>query len=78
VTEDEACSLANPMFGEIDQHGVGTWLRRACRWISRPCRGARCSRRLGSARTPSRCCIRVLGMDSAEFGRLHDRGVVGA
>lgn len=78
VTEDEACSLANPMFGEIDQHGVGRLVAPGLPldFSAVPRRAVQPAPRLGA--DTEQVLHSVLGMDSAEFGRLHDRGVVGA
>jgi 2-methylfumaryl-CoA isomerase len=78
ATEDEACSLANPMFGEIDQHGVGRLVAPGLPldFSAVPRRAVQPAPRLGA--DTEQVLHSVLGMDSAEFGRLHDRGVVGA
>lgn len=78
ATEDEACSLANPMFGEIDQYGVGRLVAPGLPldFSAVPRRAVQPAPRLGA--DTEQVLHSVLGMDSAEFGRLHDRGVVGA
>ncbi|MBB1600531.1 CoA transferase [Variovorax sp. UMC13] len=78
VAEDEACSLANPMFGEIDQHGVGRLVAPGLplEFSAVPRRAVQPAPRLGA--DTEQVLHAVLGIDSAEFGRLHDRGVVGA
>ena len=76
VEEDARCSTANPMFDEVEQPGIGTYLmpgspldfgalervpvRRA------PLLGEHTDEILGD----------VLGLSDAEIGRLHDGGVV--
>ncbi len=76
VTQDEACSPANPMFSTIDQPGVGLHLAAAL-----PLNFS-ALQRLPAAPAPKlgehteRVLAELLGVDSAQFGRLHDRGVV--
>jgi 2-methylfumaryl-CoA isomerase len=77
VGEDPSCSLANPMFGEIDQPGVGRLIAPGLPldFSAVPRRPVRPAPRLGA--DTEQVLSAVLGVDSAEFGRLHDRGVVG-
>lgn len=77
VSGDESCSLANPMFGEIAQHGVGSLIAPGLPldFSAVPRRAVQPAPRLGADTEQVLCS--VLGVDSAEFGRLHDRGVVG-
>lgn len=76
VTQDEACSPANPMFGTIDQAGVGPHLAAAL-----PLNFS-ALQRLPAAPAPqlgehtARVLSELLGIDGAQFGRLHDQGVV--
>ncbi|MCY1547916.1 2-methylfumaryl-CoA isomerase [compost metagenome] len=78
VNEDEACSLANPMFDEIAQHGVGTLIAPGLPldFSAVPRRAVQPAPQLGADTEQVLCS--VLGVGSAEFGRLYDRGVVGA
>lgn len=77
VHEDPACSTANPMFAAIEQPGVGPMLAAgipldfggAARQAVRPAP-------LLGQHTES-VLRELLGMAEAEFGRLHDRGIVG-
>jgi len=77
VRDDPACSTANPMFAAIEQPGVGPMLAAgipldfggAARQAVRP------APQLGQ-HTES-VLRELLGMAEAEFGRLHDRGIVG-
>ena len=76
VAGDPECSPANPLFGEIEQPGVGTMLAAALplqfpacdRWPAQP------APVLGQH--TEQVLQEILGIDAAEFGRLHDRGVV--
>jgi 2-methylfumaryl-CoA isomerase len=77
VEKDERCSEANPMFEEIEQPGIGTYLM-----PSSPLR-FESHERLPPRRAPElgehteEVLSELLGMTDAEIGRLRDRGVVG-
>ncbi len=77
VREDEACSLANPLFGEIDQPGVGRVIAPGLPldFSAVPRRPVRPAPRLGA--DTEEVLSEVLGLDAAAYGRLHDRGVAG-
>lgn len=76
VQSDPACSIANPMFARVDQPGVGPTLVAGLpldfsafeRPVPRP------APHLGGH--TEEVLSQVLGIDSAEFGRLLDRGIV--
>jgi 2-methylfumaryl-CoA isomerase len=78
VREDPRCSLANPLFGEIDQPGVGRVLANAVPL------GFSADTRPVAARAPrlgehtEEVLTEILGLSAAQYGRLHDAGVVGA
>jgi 2-methylfumaryl-CoA isomerase len=75
--DDPECSTANPMFASIEQPGVGPLLapgipldfQGLARVPPAP------APRLGEHTEP--VLAELLGIGPAEFGRLHDRGVVG-
>jgi 2-methylfumaryl-CoA isomerase len=77
VQGDAECSPANPMFANIQQSGVGLVLAPG---IPLDFQG---SGRLPPAPAPvlgehtEVVLAELLGIDAAQFGRLHDRGVVG-
>jgi len=77
VREDPSCSTANPMFRTIAQPGVGEVLAPAIPLdfsdLQRP--PAAPAPRLGQH--TEQVLGELLGMGQAEFGRLHDKGVVG-
>jgi 2-methylfumaryl-CoA isomerase len=76
VTHDPACSPVNPMFSTVQQPGVGSYLAPAIPLdfsavprlpaAPAPLLGAHTEQVLGE----------LLGISGAEFGRLHDQGVV--
>lgn len=77
VRDDPSCSVANPMFGRVEQAGVGSVLAPGI-----PLDFAAVARvppapapRLGEH--TETVLNELLGLDAAAFGRLHDRGVVG-
>ena len=76
VENDERCSPANPMFQEVEQPGIGTYLM-----PSSPLNFAS-SERLPPRRAPllgehtDEVLADVLGLTDAEIGRLYDDGIV--
>jgi len=78
VEKDPRCSPANPMFARVEQPGIGTYLMSG----SPVDFGA--STRQPPQRAPllgehtDEILATVLGLSSAEIGRLHDDGVVAA
>jgi 2-methylfumaryl-CoA isomerase len=76
VEEDPRCSTANPMFAEVEQPGIGTYLMPASPLVF----GA--APRLPPVRAPrlgehtDEILSEVLGLEEGEIGRLHDEGVV--
>ena len=77
VRHDSACSLDYPLFGEIDQSGVGRLLAPGLPldFSAVPRRAVEPAPRLGEH--TEQVLSEILGMPEGEFGRLHDRGVVG-
>ena len=76
VERDPRCSIANPMFAEVEQPGIGTYLMPGS-----PLAFSRAQRVL-PARAPmlgehtDEILADVLGLGDAEIGRLHDQGTV--
>jgi 2-methylfumaryl-CoA isomerase len=75
LREDAACSLQNPLFGMVEQPGVGELLAPGIplsfggeRLPPRP------APRLGA--DTEDVLMTVLGLSGAEFGKLHDQGLV--
>jgi 2-methylfumaryl-CoA isomerase len=75
VAEDPRVSPANPMFAEVEQHGVGTLLANTIplrfdlgqrRPAPAPCLGEHTEAVLAE----------VLGLSATQYGKLHDAGVV--
>ncbi|HEY5318621.1 MAG TPA: CoA transferase [Solirubrobacteraceae bacterium] len=77
VEKDERCSPANPMFEEVEQPGIGTYLMPGS-----PLNFDACER-LPPRRAPmlgehtDEVLADVLGLTDAEIGRLYDDGIVG-
>jgi 2-methylfumaryl-CoA isomerase len=78
VERGEACSPANPMFARIDQPGVGQLLAPGIplSFSGLPHLPPAPAPRLGE-HTES-VLAELLGIDAAQFGKLHDKGVVAA
>ncbi len=76
LDHDERCSLANPMFAEVDQPGIGTYLMPGS-----PLRFDACDR-VPARRAPllgehtDEVLADVLALTDAEIGRLHEDGTV--
>ena len=76
VENDERCSPTNPMFQEVEQPGIGTYLM-----PSTPLNFEACER-LPPRRAPvlgehtDEVLADVLGLTDAEIGRLYDDGIV--
>ncbi|HYV14553.1 MAG TPA: CoA transferase [Conexibacter sp.] len=78
VEEDPRASTANPMFAEIDQPGAGRYLMPASPldFSAVPRVPVRRAPLLGEH--TEEILAELLGLSSAEIGRLHDDGVVGS
>lgn len=76
VQDDPSCSEANPMFNVIEQPGVGRTLAPGIplEFSAVARRPAGPAPQLGAH--TEQVLSELLGVDSAAFGRLHDRGVV--
>lgn len=76
VDEDPRCSVANPMFAEVDQPGIGTYLAPGSpltfTGLGRD--EVRPAPVLGQH--TDEVFAEVLGLSDVELGRLHDRGVI--
>ncbi len=76
VERDPRCSTMNPMFAEVEQPGIGTYLMPGSPLAFS---GAE---RLAPARAPllgehtDEVLAGVLGLSDSEIGRLHDQGVI--
>jgi 2-methylfumaryl-CoA isomerase len=76
VTEDPRASTANPMFSEVEQPGIGTYLTPGSPldFSAVPRVPVRPAPRLGEH--TEEVLAGVLGLSAAEIGRLHDDGTV--
>lgn len=77
VRDDPECSTANPMFAAIEQPGVGPLLAPGIPldFGGVPRQPAQPAPRLGEH--TEQVLAELLGIGAAQFGRLHDKGVVG-
>lgn len=76
VDEDPRVSTQNPIFKEIDQPGIGTYLTPGSplRFAHSPAPPALPAPVLGA--DTERVLAEVLGLSAAEIGKLHDDGIV--
>jgi 2-methylfumaryl-CoA isomerase len=76
VSEDPRCSTANPMFAEVEQPGVGSYLMPGTplRFSGLPRSPVRRAPLLGEH--TEEVLGDVLGLSATEIGRLHDAGTV--
>ncbi len=76
VEHDPDCSEANPMFSMVEQPGIGSYLMPGLplTFGGSPQDPARPAPMLGQH--TDEILLDVLGLDSAEVGRLHDDGIV--
>lgn len=77
VRDDPACSTANPMFAAIQQPGVGAMLAAGIplEFSAVQRHGVEPAPQLGQH--TEQVLGELLGMQTAEFGKLRDRGIVG-
>lgn len=75
VNHDLRCSIANPLFAEVEQPGVGRYLMPGLPldFSAAPRRPTRPAPRLGEH--TDQVLSELLGLSAAEIGRLHDAGV---
>lgn len=76
VREDPECSLANPLFARVVQPGVGNILSAGLplRFATAMDTPPRAAPQLGAH--TEQVLSELLGIDAAQYGRLHDKGVV--
>jgi len=75
VNSDPRCSTANPLFAEVEQPGIGRYLAPGLPldFSAAPRRPTRPAPRLGEH--TDLVLAEVLGLSTAEIGRLHDAGI---
>ncbi len=76
VRDDPSCSPANPMFREVEQPGVGRYRMPGIPldFVGTPRLPPRPAPRLGQH--TEEVLLDLLGLSTAAYGKLHDRGVV--
>jgi 2-methylfumaryl-CoA isomerase len=76
VSEDPRCSTANPLFAEVHQPGIGTYLMPGSplHFSAVPREPVRCAPLLGEH--TDEILSAVLGLSAREIARLHEHGIV--
>jgi len=76
VANDPECSTDNPLFDQVNQPGIGSWLmpRNPLGFSAVPAEDVQPAPLLGQH--TDEILADTLGLSSAEIGRLHDSGVV--
>jgi 2-methylfumaryl-CoA isomerase len=76
VDHDPDCSLDNPMFSQIEQPGIGSFRAAGAPWSFSAFerQPAKPAPKLGEQ--TDEVLAEVVGLSSAEIGRLHDAGIV--
>ena len=77
VENDERCSPANPMFEEVEQPGIGTYLMPGSPLNFEACERLPVRRAPVLGEHTDEILADVLGLTDAEIGRLYDVGIVG-
>ena len=76
VEHDPRCSTANPMFAEVDQPGIGTYLMPGCPLDFGACERVPPTRAPLLGEHTDEVLSTILGLSGGAIGRLHDEGVV--
>ncbi len=76
VDSDPECSLANPMFNDVEQPGIGTYRAAGAPWnfSAFERQEAKPAPKLGG--NTDEVLADVVGLSAAEIGKLHDQGIV--
>lgn len=77
VQQDPSCSEANPMFTNVEQPGVGRYLAPSIPLDFSAVTRVPASKAPRLGEHTEQVLTELLGVGSAEFGRLHDKGIVG-
>ncbi len=76
VDEDPRCSTANPMFEQLEQPGIGTYLMPGSPLVFSACARPAPKRAPLLGEHTDEILAEELGLGEAEIGTLHDEGVV--
>ncbi len=76
VSNDPRCSLANPLFGEVDQPGIGRMLTPGSLLDFGAAPRSAPVRAPGLGEHTDQILAEVLGLSAAAIGGLHDKGIV--
>lgn len=76
VESNPDCSLANPMFSQIEQPGIGSYMAAGAPWDFSAFERmpAKPAPKLGEQ--TDEVLAEVVGLSAAEIGKLHDKGIV--
>ena len=76
VETNPDCSLENPMFSQINQPGIGSYMAAGAPWNFSAFERmpAKPAPKLGEQ--TDEVLSEVVGLSSAEIGKLHDKGVI--
>ncbi len=78
VTSDPACSTANPLFSDVEQKDVGNWLVPGLPLCFSGVERAPAKPAPQLGEHTEQVLSELLGLGSAELGRLFDKGLIGA
>jgi len=76
VEQDPDCSLENPMFGRVDDPGIGSYLAPGSPFYFGAAAQCPVKRAPILGEHTDEILLEVLGLSSSEVGRLHDEGIV--
>lgn len=78
VASDPACSTANPLFSDVTQKGVGNWLVPGLPLDFSGLERAPAKPAPQLGEHTEEVLMQLLGLSSAELGRMFDKGLIGA
>jgi len=76
VEEDPDCSLENPMFSNIEQPGVGTYMAAGAPWNFSAFERAPAKPAPALGANTDEVLADIVGLTAPEIGKLHDKGIV--